>query len=172
MKVLFLDIDGVLNDRSRSPLAESSSFDAGAVMRLNRVITSTGARLVLSSSWRYVIIDGTMTLGGFEFLLRTHGLAQGSLVGHTCADELVPSRAGQIRQWLTTHGPCEAWAAVDDHDLGLGDDGWRQVRTAWELGLTDSDADRLIEILGRTPAAESGRGSDVTNAQARRGAPD
>ncbi|HEY0708182.1 MAG TPA: HAD domain-containing protein [Polyangia bacterium] len=152
MKIIFLDIDGVLNDRSRDPAAESSSFDRAAVARLNRVLATTGAKLVLSSSWRYVILDGTMTLGGFDFLLRTHGMAQESLIGVTCEDEVVPGRAAQIRRWLDQHGPCGVWAAVDDHDLALGEDAWRQVRTQWELGLTDADADRLIEILGGSSA--------------------
>lgn len=151
MKILFLDIDGVLNDGTRNAAAESSTFDRAAVARLNQVIEATACKLVLSSSWRYVIIDGSMTVGGFEFLMRTHGLAKGTLLGHTCEDEVAPGRAAQIRRWLLRHEPCETWAAVDDHDLGLGEDQWRQVRTNWSVGLTDSDAARLIEILTRMP---------------------
>lgn len=148
MKVLFLDIDGVLNDGTRSTLAESSSFNPASVAQLNRVIEVTGCKLVLSSSWRYVILDGTMTLGGFEFLLRTHGVRQGALIGHTCEDELVPGRGAQIRRWVERHTAVLVWAAVDDHDLGLGNEAWRQVRTQGSEGLDEGGADRLIEILG------------------------
>ncbi len=150
MKVIFLDIDGVLNRGGFSAVAQSSSFDRPAIDRLNRVLDATGARLVLSSSWRYVVLDGTMNLRGFEFLLRTHGLRTGALHDHTCADEVVPERGAQILRWLTQHArEVEAWAALDDQPLELGAGAaWRHVRTDPAEGLTDEDAARLIAILG------------------------
>jgi hypothetical protein len=152
MKVIFLDIDGVLNRGGFSSVAQSSSFDGAAVQRLNGVLAATGARLVLSSSWRYVILDGTMNLAGFEFLMRTHGLAKGALFDHTCADEVIAERGAQIRRWLTEH-PVEAWAAVDDQRLQLGrGEEWRHVRTDPTRGLTDEDAARLAAILDASQA--------------------
>jgi hypothetical protein len=147
VRILFLDIDGVLNRGGFSPDAQSSSLDPAAVARLNRVLADTGARLVLSSSWRYLILDGSFTVGGFDYLLRTHGVTQGALLGHTCADEQTVGRAAQIRRWMQDHGPVLEWAAVDDHPLQLGDEDWRQVRTDSTLGLTDADADALAAIL-------------------------
>jgi hypothetical protein len=149
VRILFLDIDGVLNRAGQhSDLAQSSSLDPQAVARLNGVLARTGARLVVSSSWRYLILGGAMTVPGFEYLLRTHGVAADCLVGHTCADEDTPERGAQIRRWLAEHGPVAAWAAVDDGPLELGDEGWRQVQTDRRLGLTDEDAAALIRILG------------------------
>jgi hypothetical protein len=149
VKVLFLDIDGVLNHGGFSATAQSSSFDPEAIARLNRLLTRTGARAVLSSSWRYVILDGTMTLQGFEFMMRTHGLMRGALFDHTCADEEVRERGAQIRRWLEHH-PVDAWAAVDDQPLDLGASAWRHVRTDPTRGLTDSDAARLATILAQS----------------------
>lgn len=148
MKVVFLDIDGVLNSADlRSQLAESSSLDPRAVMRLNCILVETGARLVLSSSWRYLILSGAMTLPGFEYLLRTHGVAKDCLAGHTCADEDTAERGGQIRRWLAEHRSVTAWAALDDMPLELGGDGWRHVQTDARVGLTDADATNVIRIL-------------------------
>ena len=151
MKVLFLDIDGVLNDSHFNPAAESSSLSGPAVTRLNQILRATGAKLVLSSSWRYLILDRAMTLQGFEYLLRTHGVDKGSLIGHTGpddADETQPGRAVQIRRWLQDHHDVSAWAALDDHLLELGDDSWRQVKTDGQVGLTEANAAAVIDILG------------------------
>jgi hypothetical protein len=147
VRILFLDIDGVLNRGGFSAEAQSSSLEAAAVARLNRILADSGARLVLSSSWRYLILDGSLTVGGFDYLLRTHGVTLGALLGHTCADEEIPERGAQILRWLEDHGPVEQWAAVDDHPLRLGDQDWRQVRTDPTLGLSDADADALVAIL-------------------------
>src|SRR5687767_10572458 len=54
MKIVFLDIDGVLNTR-RSCHAQRGRprpFDVDAISALNRVLRQTGARVVMSSTWR------------------------------------------------------------------------------------------------------------------------
>lgn len=48
MKLLFLDVDGVLNKATTQGVFEDSCFDA-----LRYIIENTGARIVLSSTWRY-----------------------------------------------------------------------------------------------------------------------
>ena len=52
MKVIFLDVDGVLNDdytADRSP-AGFIGIDDGMVANLERIVRKTGAKIVLSSS--------------------------------------------------------------------------------------------------------------------------
>lgn len=59
MKLLFLDIDGVLNstrywwsqDRNL-PMGQAGALDPAAVERLNQIVDQTNCRVVLSSSWR------------------------------------------------------------------------------------------------------------------------
>jgi hypothetical protein len=147
MKLVFLDIDGVLNDNAVCATAESSSLNPAAVARLNQVLRATGAKLVLSSSWRYLILDGSMSLQGFEYLLRTHGLDKDCLLGHTDADEACPGRAAQILRWLGQHGSGASWAVLDDDVLDLGGQSWRHVQTQRGVGLTDADAARVLAIL-------------------------
>jgi hypothetical protein len=149
MKIVLLDIDGVLNDNTLDPEAESSTLRPAAVQRLREILRATGAKLVLTSSWRYLITAGAMTVEGFEYLLRTHGVPKGSLVGHTPRDEELPGRGAQIRRWLEAHGAVAAWTALDDDPLALGEDSWRQVRTQRGVGLTDADVRQAIEVLGR-----------------------
>lgn len=53
MKVIFLDVDGVLNDNKTAERLHGMYFvDDEKVERLKTIVFHTGAKLVLSSSWR------------------------------------------------------------------------------------------------------------------------
>jgi hypothetical protein len=157
MRILFLDIDGVLNRGHLDVAAESTTLDPAAVTRLNGILRDGAAQVVVSSSWRYLILGGAMTPDGFEYLLRTHGLVKGCIVGHTCPDEEVFGRGAQIRAWVAEHGPLEAWAVLDDIEMDLGDDRWRHVRPDPATGLTDADAAAVVRILrGAGPVSSTG----------------
>jgi hypothetical protein len=53
MKVLFLDIDGVLNcSKTPNPRKLPYVIDKKLLARLERLVERTGAKVVLSSSWR------------------------------------------------------------------------------------------------------------------------
>jgi len=56
MKILFLDVDGVLNDEQTCKRAtwkdDRTFFRPLYVERVNRILAATGAKLVISSSWR------------------------------------------------------------------------------------------------------------------------
>lgn len=149
-RVLFLDIDGVLNGHRYDERAQSSTLDKGPVDALNRVIDATDCRIVLSSAWRYMILGRAMTLRGFDYMLRTHGVwSADRLLSLTVADEDIQGRGNQIREWLSGRPEIATWAVVDDMICSSME--WlesRFVRTDPDKGLTDSDADRLIALLG------------------------
>lgn len=158
LRVLFLDIDGVLNRHEKHPGSVYCGIRADCMAELNRVIHETGCSLVISSAWRYQILLGAMTHRGFENMLCTHGLVcrEGTVVGATrkdvspeCAD-----RGQQIREWLMGHSAVKCWAVVDDCPKGMPmcfgkANQWRLVKTCGDIGLIDAGADCLIEILGR-----------------------
>ena len=59
MKVIFLDVDGVLNDNhttdrffSEKEQRKYIGIDTDKVERLNKIVLATKAKIVLSSSWR------------------------------------------------------------------------------------------------------------------------
>jgi hypothetical protein len=156
MKPLFLDIDGVLNAHEPHPGSLYNGIRLDCMGRLNRVLKATGASLVISSAWRYIILGRHMTSNGFEYLLISHGLVapQGVVLGLTEPDEAAPCRGQLIRKWLSDHGGPSAfasWAVVDDDpmNMNLGDDAQhRLVKTDGSHGMTDADAERLISLLG------------------------
>lgn len=167
MRVLFLDIDGVLNGHEWDDEAQSCTIRRECVKHLSRVIRETGCKIVLSSAWRYMVHGGSMTLQGFGYMLRTHGLiAPGGtinlIVGMTdkdaepCAPGVtdVGERGRQCRAWLDYWNglgmavvPVGSFAAVDDEDHDFAASGIPAIITDGRTGMTEQDADRLIQIL-------------------------
>jgi hypothetical protein len=161
VKLLFLDIDGVLNVHESDP----------EVAILNYVLRRTDARLVLSSAWRYLVHRGEMNLAGLDWLLRSHGVLAGRLVGITRPDTMrdrmdydgrpgtwpqVDERGQQIADYIRNDvfdAPeftmLDGYAVVDDLDLGIREAGHPFVQTDGAVGLTGADAERLVELLGR-----------------------
>jgi len=153
--VVYLDIDGVLNWHRFSCLAQSNIIHPYNVKNLNFILLQTEARIVLSSAWRYMIHGGAMTLGGFEYLLRTHGVVAGRLIGATCSDETQWNTRG--RQIASFHNryisPLAKAVVIDDGDdedtYRLKTCGVPWVKTDGKTGLTSDDAIKVIRILGR-----------------------
>jgi hypothetical protein len=153
VRVLFLDIDGVLNSRDwmtrrvRSPLfgrlpdwqkMAEDCIDPDAVERLNRIVEETGCVVVLSSTWRKSEPLPLMTR-----MLRYRGFRHEVWAA---TPDVARERRVEIQHWLDQAGLTADCCAIvdDDHDADiLG----RFVQTDWERGLTDDDADALIGLL-------------------------
>lgn len=150
MKVLFLDVDGVLNHHAFLVAHEAAidldssgraEIDPVAVARLRHVLETTGAKVCISSSWRHWM--GGDVLRSF---FATYGV---EVVGATPA-HIVSPRGEEISEWIARHrSEVDVYAVVDDyHDAGLGHEGVF-VHTDGLKGLTDDDCVELIRILGR-----------------------
>lgn len=156
MKVIFLDIDGVLNDQATwgdETWVHGSVLYPGIaeylVRRLNQIIKATGAVLVLSTSWRAALeIDTYLLARG----------VQGKIVGRTprsweCGSD--NTRWREIQWWLTprlARGEITGYVILDDEwDFGLLSK-WH-VRTNPLTGLSDDDVDRAINILNEMDLA-------------------
>lgn len=139
-KILFLDIDGVLNkesdyevhiERSRSGLRVNRRL----VERLQQILKDTGAKVVLSSSWRNI-------QGAREFLEK---------MGISIRDETDNGpgcRGDQIQRWLDAHPDVETYAIVDDDSDMLNTQLPHFVLTEFVTGLTEQAAYRLTYKLG------------------------
>ena len=148
--ILFLDLDGVLNWHVYNQEARSSKLEPQCIAPLNRVLKATGCSIVIISAWRYVVSGGAMTLSGFEYMLRSHWIkCPGRVVGITRNDRSTESdpneRGEQIKEWLAEHPQVKRYAILDDMQEGFA--GMKIVRTNGQVGLTEPEADRLIELL-------------------------
>lgn len=153
MKVVFLDIDGVLNDNDyqRGKPQIMPQF----VEAFNQIIRRTGAKIVLSSSWRMGIYEGLYTVRGFAALLESHGV-EGALIGCTPKPGQFDTRGEEVMAWLKAKAeaapqmdsPVTAWVAIDDWG---GDEftacGERFVHVDPGNGLTKAQAAKAIAIL-------------------------
>ena len=172
IRILFLDVDGVLNtfaDCTSSRAIVSAGWPCPLSLpllkRLQRVLVRTGASIVLSSAWR-TDREGLRALAhGFSVA----GIDERRVVGATPLI-LGSRRALEIAGWLEAHGgSCSTWAAVDDLDL------WSEaprimeghaVRTYRKTGLTVEAAREIVSYLladgdsaaaSREPAADKAR---------------
>ena len=160
MKVLFLDIDGVLNDHTYNEVAGSNTIKSECVEHFNQIIAKVpDLRIVLSSAWRYMILNGAMTKSGFRHMLQTHGVSKEINVFDVLrqdstqveGDKGIRDRSEKIATWVRDYeamtGRIDQWAALDDLALELDPEHF--VRTDGKVGLTEQDALRVIEILNR-----------------------
>jgi len=154
MKLIFLDVDGVLN-HSKSPkwfgAEDNHVLDDDCVGQINRVILQTGAKVVLSSSWR-VDEDAKEVV--------EHALVDGYVIGRTAVVLSVHSRREEILHWIGNVWPCtfnwndketiEQLAVIDDDSDADLNDGVSFFQTDFEnWGLTKEIADDIIKHLNK-----------------------
>lgn len=152
MKVVFLDIDGVLNNSgSRSGLA---LFDVSNIKALNQIIEKTTAKIVLSSSWRHNIgNDQLFSIDSFAWLLASHGIKQIcnrliDITPHDGRSDLVNNDRGfQCRQWLDMHCEAKKYIAIDDIEYDFEKYNIPLLKTDSMHGLTLEQAERAIQML-------------------------
>ena len=158
-KLIFLDIDGVLNSRDANA-HHFCGIHADKIALLNRIVERTGAEVVISSAWRYMILGGAMTIDGFRYMLMTHGLASFvRLVGCTVPDEEIPERGDQISAFLD-QAEWPPYVVLDDGselpqtrqrsmtDSLIARHAKRWVKVDGAVGLTLAEVDHACNLLG------------------------
>lgn len=146
MKVIFLDIDGVLNKFTghQEPL-----IGAQQAALLNSIVVATDAKLVISSTWRNMIYEGHFDRHGFAYMLRTHGI-NADVIGVTPRNEESDGRGWQIRGWLAgKYDDIERWIVIDDNPDKLMLT-MPLVQPRSDTGLTEECAALAIEMLQET----------------------
>jgi hypothetical protein len=110
MKVIFLDIDGVLNcGQTRNPRKLPYIVDPRLLARLKRLLQLTRAKVVLSSSWR---LDPVGMLAAKHF---------GVPFMDTLPDLPKKTRRDEVLSWLSAHPRVSRYAIIDDEDDELDD---------------------------------------------------
>lgn len=114
-KVIFLDVDGVLNDKD-TPTRTKRGYlfvDESKILLLKKIVDATQAKIVLSSTWRY---DRNDQRYNGEFLelkeaLAAHGL---EIYSYTPVDAIGIRRGMEIKAWLGTHPEVKKYVILDD----------------------------------------------------------
>ncbi len=147
-RLLFLDIDGVLNRFETRPQPDAAGLaawlDPVHLPPLNRALLATAARVVISSSWRVgkELAELAVLLGDFGVLAPVVGMTP-----------VLPrqSRADEIAAWLAVRAAAPAAFAIVDDELVIEDGPLAPhlVRTSRLSGLTEEHVGPLVTRLSR-----------------------
>ena len=149
MKVIFLDIDGVINSedytiyRYYGKKFDLDEFiDERPVTLLNYIIKKTGAKVVLSSSWRCDVPETLERLkkAGFQYDLFDITPYLGSR-----------HRGSEIQVWIDNyekdHELLESYVILDDDNDMLPEQEENFVQCDFMHGLTSKEVYRCLDIL-------------------------
>jgi len=164
-KVLFLDIDGVLNTERQHDRCVNEgipsvdgfgyAFDPEAAINLKRIVEETGADIVISSSWKLWGLDAMQRMWARRDL-------PGKVIDitpNTESDEMLLSidlnymdipaiKGSEIKEWLSTNGhDVTHYAILDDLSDMLPEQESHFVQTDPRIGITEDDAEQVISIL-------------------------
>ena len=150
-KIIFLDVDGVLNnlnwakrmfDEEGVRVLKEDILERRALLLLQLLVEKTGAKIVVSSSWRKIPTS-------FKSLcdqLEQHGMRVFDTTPHVGGE-----RGNDITAWFNRN-PGEYRYVILDDDSDMGDHMEHLVQTSWyKRGLTRGHVDRAIEILNEGP---------------------
>lgn len=144
MKVIFLDIDGVLNCQSffaneQRPISGPYAFlDKNRLLLLHAIVSQTDAKIILSSTWKVSLnkkLQAQDLMG--TFLLDALNDVHLQLFDKTEQTRL--PRGDEIRRWLFLHPEVTHFIILDD--LTEIDANWQEltphlVQTDYFNGLT------------------------------------
>lgn len=135
MKVLFLDVDGVLNCRTTEErFMGFLGIDPELVKLVDKIVDKTGCKVVLSSSWRLWEPHKQHVADHIEF------------IDVTLDNKGLTDRGCEIQKWLEEN-PVDNYAILDDNGDFHKDQ--HLFRTVILTGLTGEVANRVIEHLNQ-----------------------
>ncbi|MBP1931047.1 HAD domain-containing protein [Ammoniphilus resinae] len=146
MKVIFLDLDGVMITGSNQKLSSEYDgyvFTPTSVEHLKQIIDQTGAFIVVTSTYRKA---------GFSYLKKmfeANGITEG-LIGQTPV-LAYHSRGREIQQYIDESQldpslTVEKFVIIDDHD-DMGELMPFLVQTKWHSGLDEEAKNKAIQML-------------------------
>ena len=156
MKVIFLDIDGVLNSHQYRAEIEDKrltmpeierEIDRKPLLILKNIINETGARVVVTAGMRTI-----SQFKDFKEYVSHEGISIHDVTLNF--GDAGRHRGEEIREWLQKHEEeLEEYVILDDETFkDFGEDLKRhQVKPSyWETrGLEQTHADQAIKLLGR-----------------------
>lgn len=152
MKIIFLDIDGVLNsvryDRQRT--VNQGNIDETRLQLIKELVEETKALIVLSSSWRKHWEKDITKCDAIGREIN-EVFAKYQLVIYDKTESLPSNdRAQEIRVWLEHQGDIEEYVIFDDIAFGWGDDLQDHlIKTNPRIGfgLEEKHIQKAIELL-------------------------
>lgn len=134
-RILFLDVDGVLNSRDECGL---DGLGDSHLQQLKRIVDEAGCQIVLTSSWRLADDLTAMLRRAFK----RHGIR----IWIDSTPDRSGDRAEEIVAWIDANGPCIG-VLIDDDCYRLEKTGLPCVQTSVDHGLTPELATEVIRAF-------------------------
>lgn len=163
--LLFLDIDGVLNNQGSAMVLGSPShvFDPVSVGLVDLLCEQTGARIVISSAWRIgidlpTLRDDMSECGGGILAKRVIDVTPTRVspmpaAVNASAEDLVPYRGAEIKAWVERNNCRRApYVIVDDDSDMLPEQQPFFVQTRFEDGFRFQHYGKALQILSQAAA--------------------
>lgn len=168
MKVLFLDVDGVLNDlewiKTNAPKPSfqatiddlTKHLDPNRVVMINDIVTRTGCKIVLSSSTR---VDPRMSVvlarAGLKYPIYSSTPVLLWRTSNNGTEYEPTERAEEVVEWLKYNIGVDRYVILDDQDLGWSRTYYKArplskywVQTSFDKdGLTKEHKEKIINLL-------------------------
>lgn len=169
MKVIFLDIDGVVNCQTTMQRHRGTiGIDPYKAFTVARLVERVDAKVVLSSTWRlWEDARAEVRKQVCKFIDVTPRLYR-DLKTNEIVDDYDRDKGGvtsverghEIKTWLDAHPEVTDYAILDDSGDMLPEQQAHFFQTSWEKGITEEIAKRVEEhfILneGKCPACVAG----------------
>lgn len=144
-KIIFLDIDGVLNGHEWCHTDEGLRIFPQQARYLQIIADRTEAQVVLISSWRSWINRGLMTPEGFSRLLLSHGCKVDVIDALPEKDHDLHHREDRtikMKEWIKKHRP-NHYVVLDDLKLDIP----HLIRPNPATGLVPRNITEAVELL-------------------------
>lgn len=152
MKLVLLDFDGVLNSHRYlySPERptdmeflgnEHYMLDPVAIGRVNTILKVTGAKVVISSSWRH-----GWTMDRLREILLAAGFV-GEVLDKTPTGPTGSCRGDEIDMWLQENGEGHDPFVILDDDSDMGHMAKYHVKTTFAEGILDEHVEEVVRRL-------------------------
>ncbi len=143
VKVLFLDIDGVLNSEEVIRKSDTANVIAPKLVeKVNTIIRQTDCLVVITSTWRIY-----HNLPELKTILVSNGF-NGTIIGVT-PDNISKNgdRGSEIQDWLDANKEVKRFVILDDNEDMSVELKRYLVKTSWLKGIEDCHVDMAIKIL-------------------------
>lgn len=160
MKIIFLDIDGVLNytnwyvsERYQDMQMDENTeidIDPECAKRIVNICNETDAKIVITSDWRLSWYGTILRLG-------RGGISENYILDKTperiwlkfLNTKIDTSRGAEISDWLEAHPECTNYVIIDDRTDFNENQNDNFVHINPMYGITDEDMNKAIAILNK-----------------------
>jgi uncharacterized protein YaaR (DUF327 family) len=150
MNIIFLDIDGVLNNRNHliktiddNPEMRKCTreiFDDENINNLKELLKISGAKIVISSCWRIGSLYKSLIKNFVKWRIIDYLYDVTPYLGGQ-------QRGDEIRMWLSDHPEVDKFVIIDDDSDMCEFTNTHLVKTDYDFGLTKEVVEKALKIL-------------------------